>query len=567
MALEPEILPEQTDAKSPIDQDLMDGIRLNLERVSDEVTLAKGPDVSFRVNGNLSVLNLGSTPETGVEIDGAFVAQESIVQNATVYLAKQGAGGTLEINVKRLKYLSRSISGIKNIFTANTESVARGSGALPTQSITKAESDLATLSVSYSKGTISIDSIIQVNGSQLFRINLEDPLDALDEDYIVGKYINVTGTDSAANVGFFEIKEINKDTGKNIIVENVAGVAQTNVNGSIQLLLVSYTFVSIVPDNFAAGENFVANGHIDGSNDGTLEIYKKNIGGNNIQVFIQTALVNQVGAGGQCEILRYQYNFLTAVLGAFEVGEIAEFTSHSSVVNDGSFEIKQVNNNFGDNIVVYNPTGTLQPVVSGDVNTNRFVYALDVDPAGFFVEGDIAIFTGHDNVLNDGSFSVVDVKYLATNNIVVYNPNGINQLTPNGITDHAEKAITFFEDFSEDFQIDKSSVNISNTFNAINDGDFIVKDINRAAVSPFNIVCELTSGILQENPDGQITSETRSIFTEGSLIMDVVQDKQFKTVSILEGEIINEAVASDTIILLDILQAPLESINLAVNLK
>ena len=108
MALEPEILPEQTDAKSPIDQDLMDGIRLNLERVSDEVTLAKGPDVSFRVNGNLSVLNLGSTPERGVEIDGAFVAQESIVQNATVYLAKQGAGGTLEINVKRLKYLSRS---------------------------------------------------------------------------------------------------------------------------------------------------------------------------------------------------------------------------------------------------------------------------------------------------------------------------------------------------------------------------------------------------------------------------------------------------------------------------
>jgi len=414
MALDPEIVEEQTDAKSPIDQDLMDDIRLNLERINDDVVLAKGPDVSFRVNGDLSILDLGGTPANGVEIDGAFVAQESIVQNVTMYLAKQGLGGTLEIDIKRLKYLSRTISGIKNIFTANTDSIARGSAALATQSITKAEGDLATLSVTYSKAELNIESIIQVTGALLFRINLATPLTPLDEDYVVGQFIDVAGTDAGGNAGVFEIKEVNKDGGKNLVVENVTGVAQLTPNGTIQLQLVDYTFVSITPDNFAAGENFVAVGHINATNDGTLEIYKTNVGGNNIQVYRTTALVVQVGAGGQCEVLRYQYNFLAPVLGAFTVGELAVFAAHSSVVNDGSLEIKQTNNNAGDNIVVYNATGALQPVVAGTVNTNRFVYALDADPAGFFVIGDNAIFAGHDNVINDGNFVIVEVKYLGS---------------------------------------------------------------------------------------------------------------------------------------------------------
>jgi len=49
--------------------------------------------------------------------------------------------------------------------------------------------------------------------------------------------------------------------------------------------------------------------------------------------------------------------------------------------------------------------------------------------------------------------------------------------------------------------------------------------------------------------------------------MEVDQDKQFRTVSILAGEITDEPVAADTIILLDVLQVPVDSVNLAVNLK
>lgn len=565
--LTPPITPEQTDAKSPIDQDLTDAIRLNLEKHETDIVSAKASDVSFRVNGVLSNLSLGSTPEKGIELDGAFVSQKSVISTATVYLAKKGDLGTLEIDIRRLKYLARPISGIQNIFTANTDSIARGSGALLTQSITKAEGDLGTLSVTYSKATISVESIVQVTGAFLFRINLATPTTPLDEDYAIGKYIFVNNMDAAGNNGVFEIKEVNKDNGKNLIVENLAGVEQITPGGNIQLLLVDYTFITATPLNFAVGEKFVANGHIDPTNDGTLDIYKTNILGNNLQVFRTTVLVPQVGAGGQCETLRYQYNYLLPVVGAFAAEELVEFTGHTDVNNNGSLLVKAVNNNGGNNVVVYNELGVLQGSVIGEINTNRFVYALDSDPDGFFKIGDTSIMAGHDNALNNGNFVLVDVKYLTTNNIVIYNAAGVEQLAPNGTCDHSEKAITFRTDYSDDFEIDKSNIIIGETFNAENDGEFLVRDINRTAVSPYNIICELTSGILQDGDDGQIVSEVRSIFTDGSLTMDIIQDKQIKTVKVSNSELVDEPIAEDTILLLDVLQVPENSANLAINIK
>ena len=58
MALDPLINPNQTDAKSPIDQLLMDSIRENLENFDTRITLSAGADFSFRVNGNLNLLNM-----------------------------------------------------------------------------------------------------------------------------------------------------------------------------------------------------------------------------------------------------------------------------------------------------------------------------------------------------------------------------------------------------------------------------------------------------------------------------------------------------------------------------
>ena len=366
---------------------------------------------------------------------------------------------------------------------------------------------------------------------------------------------------------FFEIKGVDKDNGKNLIVENLLGAAQPAAGGTIRLLLSSYTFVAATPDNFAVGEDFIAAGHIDPSNDGTFEIYKTNDGGNNIQVFRTAEIIEQVGVGGQASGLRFQYNFLGAVADAFVVGEVAAFAAHTAAANDGNFEIKDKNNGGGDNLVIYNTAGVVQGGVAGTVDTNRWVYALDQDPDGLISIGDNNIMAGHDNAANDGTFVIVDVKYLATNNVVVYNAAGVAQAAPNGTVDHAQKAITFREDFSADFEAGKSSVQIKDTYNNVNDETVLVVDVNRIAVSPFNIICELTSGVLQVSDDGQIFSEVRSIFTAGSLVMEVTQDKQVKTVTNLAGDITNDALATDTILQLDLLQHPVGAENFAVNVK
>ena len=566
MALDFPINANQTDAKSPIDELLMDSIRLNLGGLDNRITLSAGSDFSFRVNGNMNILSLGSTPENGKGLDAGFVAQERTLSTASVYLDQKGDGGALEIDVRRLKFLARPISGIRNIFTSNTQSIVRGSTQLSTQSITKSDADLATQSITYYKPSETIDNIIQVSGAFLFRINL-DGIAPLDSDYKVNDYVTISGATDSNNNGLFQIKAVNQDNGRNIVVENLLGAAQASAGGSIRLEMAAYTFLVSVPDNFAVGEDFVANGHIDPSNDGTFTIVKTNDGGNNIIIKRTTVLVEQVGAGGQAEVLRFSYNFLAAVNDAFVVGEQALFSTHTDPLNDGSIEIKDKNYNGGNNIIIYNASGLLQPAAGGAVDTNRWVYALDLDPDGFFIIGDNAILSGHDDINNDGTFSVVDVKYLATNNIVIYNAAGVEQLLPNGLVDHAEKAITFREDFSADFDADKSTVVISNTPDANNDGEFLVRDVNRTSVSPFNIICELDSGILQVGDAGQILSEVRSIFTQGSALIDITQDKQVETFTITNNDLITDPLVSDTIILLDILQAPANSANLAVNVK
>lgn len=569
MALDPLINPNQTDAKSPIDQLLMDSIRENLENFDTRITLSAGADFSFRVNGNLNLLNLGSAPENGQNLDAAFIAQERTLGSASIYLGDSGAGGTLEVDVKRLKFLERPISGIENIFTANTQSIVRGSSQLSTQSITKSDADLATQSVTYNKTSEAVDNIIQVTGAFLFRYNLDtsSTTEGLDADYQVNDYVEISGCTDPNNNGVFQIVEVNQDNGRNIVIENLSGSAQTGSGGNIQLLQVAYTFLSSVPDNFAVGEDAVFNGHIDASNDGTFTILKTNDGGNNIIIKRTTALVPQAGAGGQVEVLRFSYNFLASVNTSFVVGEQAVFSGHTNAANDGSIEIKAVNYSGGNNIIVYNASGVLQPAAGGTVDTNRWVYALDLDPAGFFIVGDNAVFSGHTDAANDGTFTVVDVKYLATNNIVIYNASGVEQLLAGGTTDHAQKAITFREDFSGDFEIDKSTVVISNTPNGDNDGSFLVIDINRTSISPYNIICELSSGLLQAGDAGQINSEVRSIFTAGSASVNITQDKQVKTFTVTAGELGTDAIENDTIMLLDVLQAPANSANLAVNIK
>lgn len=561
MALTYPIDASQTEAKKPIDEQLMDDIRLNLEDLDTRLLLSSGSDLDFRVNGPLDLLG-----GAAFDLDVAFVAQERTLNAASVYLKNQGLGGNLTFDVKRSKTISRSITNILDIFNANTQSIARGSGSIITQSVTRFENSFLTQSIDFGKTAVSIDNIIQVVGSSLFRFNLSG-VGELDEDYAINDYAIVSGATTPANNGTWPIKEVNQDGGRNIVLEIGGGASQVAAGGTIQLNIIKYDYLaSVTATAFVAGEDAIFSGHTDPSNNGTFTIHKINDGGNNILVKKgAAAIIVQGGLGGQADTLRFQYNFTASVAAAFAIGEVAEFTAHTAPANDGSLEILLTNQNAGFNIVVYNVLGVVQGGVAGQVDTNRWVYALDQDPDGFYEIGDNTILAGHDNALNDGTFPVVDVKYLATDNIVIYNAVGVVQLTPNGTVSHSQKAIIFEFDYSTDFVIDKSSALVENNANAVNDGTYIVLDVNRTAVSPYNIIVEIAGGVEQLGDSGIVTTETRSIFNDGAKTIAISQDRQVKTY--LTADIDTDPLAANTLLTLDILATPSGSSDLAVNIK
>jgi hypothetical protein len=566
MALDPIILPIQTQAKEPIDQQLMDDIRLNLERNDQRISLiGGGSGFGFRVNGNLDLLGLGTNPNGGRELDTGYVAQEGPLTLASLYVDEIGLGGNFKFDVKRLSFLGLPISGIKNIFTANTQSIARGSAALNTQSITNSEASIITQSVSYAKPAVAIQNIIQTDIVGQFRLNFL-PSVTIDEDYQVGQFVEVDGATDPNNNGFFEIVEINKDNGVNVVVQNVAGVAQSAPAGQVRLALAAYTYLGSLGSNYEVGEDLVLSGHDDPSNDGTFTIYKKNVGGNNFLTFKNAPIIEQATPNGTATTLRFSYNYLASVPDAFAIGEVAVFSGHTDINNNGNFEIKDTNINGGFNIIVYNPSGIVQGGVAGQVDTNRWVYALDQDPDGFFIAGDNAVMAGHTDPNNNGTFTVVDVRYLATNNVVVYNASGVAQAGVGGTVDHAQKAITFREDFSDKFTAGQSVIQIEGTFNGENDEEVLVIDVNRTAVSPFNIIAELTSGILQDGDNGQVASEVRSIFLTGPQDVTLSSDKTIVTYTAIDNEIDDDPLATDTLLVLDILEAPTGCQNVAVNI-
>jgi hypothetical protein len=563
MSLNPPINSNQTDAKSPLDELLMDSIRQNLIDLDNRLVIASSSDFVFKVVGNLDLLDLANNPDGGRELDVGFISRERTISLIGAYLDEAGAGGVLEFDIKKLRYLGRPIKKISSIFSANTQSIARGSASLATQAINRAENNLDTQLIQYEKASESIDNILKIGVTARYNFSGTSPL---DDDYKVGDYIDISGCANALNDGLFQIVAVNADGARNIIVNNPSAVAQNTAGGSVQLLIVEYIFPATVTSQFVIGESVQFTGHTDASNDGTFNIVDKNRAANNIVIKRNTPLVTQGSPAGNALNLRFKYSMLSTISSNFVIGETAVFSGHTTPSNNGNFEVK-ARDIGGDNLIIYNPAGAIQAAPAGAVDVNRWVYALDSDPAGFFMVGDNANMAGHTTPANNGTFEVLDVKYLGNNNIVIYNAAGVAQAGAAGTVVHSQKAIEFREDFSDDFEIGKSIIEIKGTPNGDNDGFFTVLDRNRIIISPFNVICELPSGILQAGDAGQVYAETRSVFVNGSITMDISNDKTVKTFTVLDGDIIDAEIEPETIILLDILQAPANSANLAINIK
>jgi len=234
MTLAVPIVYDQVDAESPIDEQLMDAVRIDLDDLDTRIALNAGSSVTFRVNGLLDKLSLATNPNNGKGLDGAFITKERSISTVNVYTKLQGAGGSLEVDVRRIKQIDLSIQSIEDIFTGNIQSIAKGSADLNTQSIVRAEGTQNTQSTTYYKASESIKNVVAEGGFQRWRYNLTGTGN-LDSEYSIGDYVNISGCTDPNNDGTFQIVKINQDNGRNFVIDNPVGIEQAAASGTMQL--------------------------------------------------------------------------------------------------------------------------------------------------------------------------------------------------------------------------------------------------------------------------------------------------------------------------------------------
>lgn len=500
------IAESQTDAKSPVDDNLMDSIRLDLDYL-DAIITGGSALLTWNVNGRLRPLG---SYKKAVDTIGLVTAFTPGVCRAS--LKKSGTSGSLTFDIRKITTPKTPITEIAYQYNAATQSISNVAPALATQSIARSTSQISTQSVSLVKAAINITSIIQVIGTNKWRLNLAT---APDADWGVGDSITVAGATAGGNNTTLPIAEINQSGFPSVVVVNASGVAQTGAVGTVQLNLWSYNFTNPVSTEFAAGDAFTAASHTAGGNNGAITIYRVNQSGNNIWVK-NSAGVAQAGVAGTADVLRWKYTFSGAASTTdFIVGENAKMASHTTGANNGNFAITAVNLS-GNNVTVYNTAGVAQGGAVGTVNTNRWTYVLPTDPSAQITAADRVRFVGHTNLFNDGTFVVKEVNRSASTSVTVYNEFGITQVGTTGNTFTTRKLVKFTADqslvYSTDSYIDIVGCPNGNYNYSQGRDAFRVLQVNRGGGSNFNVVIDVEFGTAQPNPAGYVQVEMRSIF-------------------------------------------------------
>lgn len=514
MALPFPISASQTDAKSPVDDNLMDAIRLDLEYL-DSLFATGAAIFGFTLNGPMNAYRTMKKALDFVPVFGEF--QPGFVRTN---LKLSGASGSLIFDIRRHTTPKTPIIGIDHQYEGATTSIAQVAPNLNTQAITRATAQIATQSITVAKSTLSIQSIIFI-GENKWRYNLNA---APDADWVIGRSILISGATSGANNGTFELVETNNSGFPSIVVRNNSGVAQTTAAGTVQLQLFSYNFSNPVSAQFVAGELVTMAAHTSGLNNGQFQIAKVNNGGNNIQVWNPVGVV-QGTAAGTADTNRWKYGLLSpASTVDFAVGERALMTGHTSGVNNGSFTITAVNLDT-DNVTVYNPNGVVQGGVLGNINTNRWIYSLPTDPSPQISVADRVQLESHTNTLNNGIFSVVQVNRSLADNVVIYNEAGVAQGGSAGFVRTTRKLVKFDADQSAIYST-LSFVELIGCPDPLYNYDdskdqFSVLEVNRGGGANYNVVIDVPRATSQVSPAGYVALEAKSIFTsEPSISVD-----------------------------------------------
>jgi hypothetical protein len=160
------IAPSQTDAKSPIDQQLMDALRLNQEYLDTQIGGGGGAGLfTFRAAGLLINLAPQLVLGAGKKIDGALVIESTTLSRARLFLEKGGTGGALEVDVHRNVKLEHPIVEITAQYQQTTQNIGRVGSAINTQSIDLATPTISTQQITKPKAQNNIKSIINIGGN------------------------------------------------------------------------------------------------------------------------------------------------------------------------------------------------------------------------------------------------------------------------------------------------------------------------------------------------------------------------------------------------------------------
>jgi len=503
MALPYPIAASQVDAKSPVDEQLMESIKLDLEYLDTQLGLSASFDYQFKVNGNLALLSTKKRKR----LDGVLLSQAATFQVSKLYLEKPGVTGTLEMDARRIAVPNTPITGIEKLFLSSINTIARAGSPLATQSVTRSTAQITTQGVAQWKSSVNISSIVPM-GSDLVRYNLSS---SLDSDWIVGDSINISGCTNAANDGTFTIVRINDDGAPSIVVTNGSGVAQSGGGGDVRLNAWAYLYVNPVSTQFAAGEYALFSSHADAGNNGSLYIYAVNNSGNNI-IVKNSAGVENAAIGGTADVQRWLYSLLSAAPSDYVVGESAFFSAHSSGGNDGSLPVRALNFG-GNNIVVYNPSGDVQGGVAGSIETLRWVYFFSVDPSANVAVNDRVRARSTSSAGNTGIFTVVQVNRSTSDNVVVYNPSGVAQGGAAGTLENTKTKIKFSSNQSAIYNTD-SYIECTGTIQqVIDDENLKVVEVNRGGGANYNVVVDAENAIEQAGAGGRVIIEEKSIFS------------------------------------------------------
>lgn len=507
MALPYPIAPSQTDARSPVDDNLMDSIRLDLDYLDTVATQGGVPVYVWNVNGKLSSLS----GRIAKRIDMQFLHVSQIFSRIRIAQEKSGISGVTEVDIRYHANPKTPITGISHQYFASTTSISQVAPAHSTLSIVRSTPQILTQSITKAKTQLNIQSIVFIE-SGLWRINLNA---ALDSDYSIGDSIIVAGATAGGNNGTFVIVEVNQSGYPSVVVQNPSGVAQNSATGTVDSSIWSYNLVNPADSSYVAGETAIFASHTNANNNGNKTVYKTNSGGNNIWVKNPTG-VAQGTVTGNINTTRWVYSYAAPVSNFFAVGEFARFASHSLAANNGDFLVRAVNVG-GNNITVTNLIGAAQGATAGTANTLRWKYAFGTDPSSQVSVGEKMIMATHTNANNNGIFTVTNVNDVTANNVIVYNPLGVAQAGAAGTVTHTKKLIKFASDQSLIYST-ASYIEIAGTpdgtYRHTNSKlPFKVLEVNRGGGANYNVVIYNELGLEQIVPAGFVEIEARSIFS------------------------------------------------------